>query len=57
MGSRWSAPCIRPAIWSKASARPGDALFLTKPLGTGLVLHAARQGRRHEEGIAAATSG
>jgi selenide,water dikinase len=29
-------------------------LFLTKPLGTGLLLHAARGGRRHEEGLAAA---
>ncbi len=31
-------------IWPKAGARPGDALFLTKPLGTGLVLagHAKR---------------
>lgn len=28
------------AIWPKAGARPGDALFLTKPLGTGLVLAA-----------------
>jgi selenide, water dikinase len=27
-------------IWTKAGARPGDALFLTKPLGTGLVLAA-----------------
>src|ERR1700756_814214 len=27
-------------IWPKAGARAGDALFLTKPLGTGLVLAA-----------------
>ena len=25
-------------IWAKSTAEPGDALFLTKPLGTGLVL-------------------
>jgi selenide,water dikinase len=30
------------AIWPKAGARPGDALFLTKPLGTGIVLQAVR---------------
>ena len=41
-------------VWTKAGARPGDAVFLTKPLGTGLLLHAAREGRRHEEGLAAA---
>ena len=33
-------------IWPKAGARPGDALFLTKPLGTGLVLQAQRDGAR-----------
>jgi selenide,water dikinase len=41
-------------FWPKSGARPGDALFLTKPLGTGMLLHAAREGRRHEEGLAAA---
>ena len=30
-------------IWPKSGARPGDAVFLTKPLGTGLVL--AGQGK------------
>ncbi|MCP9485520.1 MAG: selenide, water dikinase SelD [Gaiellaceae bacterium MAG52_C11] len=47
---------VHPAgIWTKSGARPGDALFLTKPLGTGLLLHAARAGRRHEEGLARAS--
>jgi selenide,water dikinase len=32
------------AVWSKASARPGDVLYLTKPLGTGIVLQAVRDG-------------
>jgi selenide,water dikinase len=32
------------AVWTKATARPGDALFLTKPLGTGLVVHGSRRG-------------
>ena len=32
------------AIWPKAGAQPGDALFLTKPLGTGIVLQADRDG-------------
>ncbi len=30
------------AIWPKAGAQPGDVLFLTKPLGTGIVLQAVR---------------
>jgi selenide, water dikinase len=32
------------ALWPKAGAEPGDALFLTKPLGTGIVLQAHREG-------------
>jgi selenide,water dikinase len=31
-------------VWTKSSARPGDVLLLTKPLGTGIVLTAARKG-------------
>jgi selenide, water dikinase len=31
-------------IWPKSGARPGDAVFLTKRLGTGLVLQAQREG-------------
>jgi selenide, water dikinase len=37
---------VRPdALWPKAGARPGDVLYLTKPLGTGIVLQAERDGR------------
>jgi selenide,water dikinase len=32
-------------VWTKSSARAGDLLFLTKPLGTGLILQAQREGR------------
>jgi selenide,water dikinase len=31
-------------VWPKNGARPGDALFLTKPLGTGLVMSGYRRG-------------
>jgi len=31
-------------IWPKNGARPGDSLFLTKPLGTGLIMTGHRQG-------------
>src|SRR6187401_1305600 len=31
-------------VWPKAGARPGDSLLLTKPLGTGIVLQAVRDG-------------
>ena len=31
-------------IWPKNGARPGDALFLTKPLGTGLIITGYKKG-------------
>src|SRR5215218_720756 len=31
-------------IWPKNGARPGDALFLTKPLGTGLIMTGVKHG-------------
>jgi selenide, water dikinase len=31
-------------IWRKGGARPGDELYLTKPLGTGLVVHGWKRG-------------
>jgi selenide,water dikinase len=37
------------ALWRKSGARPGDALYLTKPLGTGLVLTGARKGLAGQE--------
>jgi selenide, water dikinase len=41
-------------IWPKAGAQPGDALFLTKPLGTGLVLQGVREGAAAEGSLAEA---
>ena len=41
-------------IWPKSGAQPGDALFLTKPLGTGLVLQAQRDGHAPAGALAAA---
>jgi selenide, water dikinase len=36
---------VRPdGIWPKNGARPGDALFLTKPLGTGLIMTGYKRG-------------
>src|SRR5713226_5893994 len=31
-------------IWTKATAKPGDALYLTKPLGTGLIMTGHKHG-------------
>jgi selenide,water dikinase len=44
------------AIWPKAGARPGETLFLTKPLGTGIVLQAVRDGRAPEGALDAAVA-
>jgi len=41
-------------IWPKAGARPGDVLYLTKPLGTGIVLQAQRDGVAPAEALEAA---
>jgi selenide,water dikinase len=36
---------VRPdGIWPKDGARPGDSLFLTKPLGTGLIMSGYKRG-------------
>jgi selenide,water dikinase len=36
---------VRPdGVWPKSGARPGDALFLTKPLGTGLIMTGYKRG-------------
>ena len=43
--SRWSERSSPDAIWTKAGARPGDVLYLTKPLGTGLLVHGRKEGR------------
>src|SRR6187431_2046288 len=37
------------AVWPKSGALPGDALYLTKPLGTGLVLHGHKRGLAGED--------
>ncbi|HWE81694.1 MAG TPA: selenide, water dikinase SelD [Gaiellaceae bacterium] len=39
------------AIWTKSGARPGDGLYLTKPLGTGLIVHARKEGLGTEAGL------
>jgi selenide,water dikinase len=43
-------------ITPKAHAQPGDVLLLTKPLGTGLITTAAKQGQVRDEHLAAAVA-
>src|SRR5206468_12563946 len=42
-------------IWPKSGARAGDALFLTKPIGTGLVLAGHGKGLVEQDAFDAAT--
>jgi selenide,water dikinase len=43
-------------VWRKSGARPGDAVLVTKPLGTGLVLQAVRDGRAPDGALDAAVT-
>lgn len=43
-------------ILSKAGLQPGDVLYLTKPIGTGTILSAAKQGKADPTWVAAATA-
>jgi selenide, water dikinase len=46
---------VNPAgVWRNAGAQAGDALLLTKPLGTGVLSTALKQGRAAEEHMSAA---
>ena len=48
---------VRPAdIVTNAGARPGDALVLTKPLGTGILTTALKRGARTADSIAGAVA-
>lgn len=42
------------AVWTNGGARPGDALILTKAVGTGVIATAAKFGRTDEATLAAA---
>jgi selenide, water dikinase len=43
-------------IWANAGAQPGDKLFLTKPLGTGVIATAIRAGQADAEWIEGAAA-
>ena len=43
------------SLMTNAGARPGDVLVLTKPLGTGVIATALKNGRAPEESVRAAT--
>jgi selenide, water dikinase len=43
-------------IWKNVGARPGDALLLTKPIGTGVISTALKQGRAEDSWVALSTA-
>lgn len=43
-------------VWKNVGARPGDALIFTKPIGTGVISTALKQGGADETWVAAATA-
>ena len=49
----WRSPasCIPTRIWRNVGARPGDALVLTKALGTGIVTTALKRGAARAEAL------
>jgi selenide,water dikinase len=48
---------VHPArVWRNVGAQPGDALILTKPLGTGLIATALKNGKADEASVAAAVA-
>jgi selenide,water dikinase len=42
-------------VWRNVGARPGDALLLTKPIGTGVISTALKKGRATKESLDAST--
>lgn len=42
-------------VWRNVGARPGDVLLLTKPLGTGVIATALKQGKAHDAWVATAS--
>ncbi|HUJ30790.1 MAG TPA: selenide, water dikinase SelD [Candidatus Acidoferrum sp.] len=43
-------------IWRNVGAKPGDVLILTKPVGTGVISTALKQGKAEEPWVAASTA-
>ncbi len=43
-------------IWKNVGAKPGDVLLFTKPVGTGVISTALKQGRAEDSWVAAATA-